>query len=135
MVAPRTIPSIGRGLARACHLPPTVAVTALTTALAVAVGNPPWIVVSVALTILAGQLSIGWSNDWIDAGRDRTVGRTDKPVAVGDVTEGQVRVAALSALVLSVPLSIPLGWRALLLHLVAVLSGWTYNLIAKRTAW
>ena len=37
----------------------------------------------VTAAVLAGQLSIGWSNDLIDARRDRAVGRTDKPLAVG----------------------------------------------------
>ena len=39
--------------------------------------------VLVGAAILTGQLSVGWSNDWIDAGRDAAVGRTDKPVGDG----------------------------------------------------
>ncbi len=36
--------------------------------------------------VLTGQLSIGWSNDWLDAYRDAAVRRFDKPVVSGAVT-------------------------------------------------
>ena len=40
----------------------------------------------VVAAVLAGQLSIGWLNDVLDAERDRTAGRADKPVAAGAVS-------------------------------------------------
>ena len=42
----------------------------------------------VGAAVLAGQASIGWCNDWLDADRDRAVGRPDKPVVQGAVTPG-----------------------------------------------
>lgn len=111
-----------------------MAVTALTTALAIGAGAGVGTVVLILPTVLAGQLSIGWSNDWIDAARDRAVARTDKPVAAGAVPVGLVRTSALVALVAVVLLSMLLGAAAATVHLAAVVgSGWLYNLWLKRT--
>jgi len=132
--APATDP--GRtvlGLARACHFQPTVAVVAVTTALAALAGRGAVGCVAVAVAVLAGQLSTGWSNDWFDAGRDIAVGRTDKPIVSGAVSVGTVRVAACTALVAAVPLSLLSGWRAATVHLVAIASAWAYNLGVKAT--
>lgn len=113
-------------LLRASHPEPTAAVTALATALAVSTGLG-WRSLLVTLAFLTGQLSVGWSNDWIDAGRDARTGRADKPVARGDLPVEVVRAAALTALALCVPLSLALGVRAGLLHLGAVAVAWSYN--------
>ncbi len=121
------------GLARACHFQPTVAVVAVTTALAALAGRGALGCVVVALAVLAGQLSTGWSNDWFDAGRDTAVGRTDKPIVAGSVDVATVRAAALVALVACVPLSLLSGWRAAVVHLVAVASAWAYNAGLKAT--
>jgi 4-hydroxybenzoate polyprenyltransferase len=118
---------------RACHLQPTLAVTAVTTALAVLSGRDAWGCVAVAVAVLAGQFSTGWSNDWFDAGRDTANGRTDKPIVSGAVDVATVRAAALVALAACVPLSFLSGWRAALVHLVAVGSAWAYNAGVKAT--
>lgn len=118
-------------LAAACHPGPTVVVTALCTALAVAVGAPVRTVLLVLGTVLAGQLSIGWSNDWLDAARDRAVGRTDKPVVAGAVGPGTLRTAALAAVVVAMLLPLPLGPVAALAHAGVVAGGWAYNLGLK----
>ena len=44
--------------------------------------------------VSTGQLSIGWSNDALDAARDRLAGRTDKPVAAGRLPRRTVAAAA-----------------------------------------
>jgi 4-hydroxybenzoate polyprenyltransferase len=116
-------------LVRACHPEPTAAVTALAATLAAAAGASPLLV---GAAFLSGQLSIGWSNDWLDAARDRAVGRTDKPTVNG-LSVPLLRTAALSAATACVPLSLLLGWRAGLVHLLAVASGWAYNLVLKAT--
>jgi 4-hydroxybenzoate polyprenyltransferase len=121
------------GLVRACHLQPTLAVVTVTTALAVLAGRGAVGCTYVALAVLAGQLSTGWSNDWFDAGRDRAVGRTDKPIVAGDVSVATVRIAACAALGAAVPLSLLSGWRAAAVHLVAIGSAWAYNLGLKAT--
>jgi hypothetical protein len=79
---PAAVPAPGMrqsvlGLARACHAQPTVAVVAVTTALAALAGRGTAGCLAVAAAVLAGQQSTGWSNDWFDAGRDLAVGRTD----------------------------------------------------------
>ena len=121
-----------RGLIRACHLQPTLAVTAISTALALSVGRGVG-ALAVLLAVLSGQLSVGWSNDYLDRERDRRGRRVDKPIVAGDVDAGVVRVAALCAVVVCGPLSLLSGWRAALVHLGAVGLGWAYNAGLKRT--
>jgi len=123
-----------RALALATHLGPTVAVTTVATLLAVSADVPGGRVVLVALAVLAGQASIGWSNDWLDADRDRAVARADKPVVQGAVRPARLRSLALVAAALAVVLSLALGVVPGLLLLVLVASGWAYNAGLKRTA-
>ncbi|NUO90366.1 MAG: UbiA family prenyltransferase [Dermatophilaceae bacterium] len=123
-----------RGLALACHPGPTLAVTVLTALLAWSAGHLPGRGLLVTGAVLTGQLSIGWSNDLVDAGRDRAVGRTDKPLASGDVPERVVRLACGTALVACVGLSLACGLASGLVHLaLGVASGWSYNLWFKRS--
>lgn len=121
-------------LARASHLPPTIVVTLLAVLLAVSAGHRPGRVVVVGLAVLAGQLTIGWSNDLLDADRDLAVGRRDKPLVAGEVTRRTLRVALAVAAGLCVGLSLALGPAAALAHLVLVGAGWAYNLGVKGTA-
>ena len=121
-----------RGLLRACHLQPTLAVTAVTTTLALSVGRGTGSL-AVATAVLAGQLSVGWSNDYLDRARDLTAGRLDKPIVAGEVSPRLVGKAAVTAVVLCVPLSLLSGWRAAAVHLVAVAAAWAYNAGLKRT--
>jgi 4-hydroxybenzoate polyprenyltransferase len=103
--------------------------------LGVAVGLGPADVALVVAAVLTGQLSIGWSNDLVDAQRDRAVGRTDKPLATGELDERLVRAACVLAVLATVPLSLLSGAVAGLVQLVTVASGWAYNLGLKSTAW
>jgi 4-hydroxybenzoate polyprenyltransferase len=120
-------------LAASCHPVPTVAVTVLTTLLVAAAGNDATTVIVAAAAVLTGQLSIGWSNDAIDADRDREVGRTDKPVARGLVSSRTIWTAAALATAATVALSLLLGWRAGLVQLAVVVWGWLYNAWLKST--
>jgi 4-hydroxybenzoate polyprenyltransferase len=124
----------GRALVLATHPGPTVAVTVVATLLAVAAGAPAGRVLLVTAAVLAGQASIGWSNDWLDADRDRAVARADKPVVQGAVTPALLRSLALGAAAAAVVLSLLLGPVPGLLLLVLVVSGWAYNAGLKRTA-
>jgi len=119
----------------ACHPGPAFAVTLLAGLLAGAVGLGPARVALVVAAVLTGQLSIGWSNDLVDLARDRVVGRADKPLVTGRVSEQTVRVACGLAVVATIPLSLACGWLAGLVHLVCVAAGWVYNLGAKATPW
>src|ERR1035438_1328560 len=103
-------------LLRASHPEPTVMVTALAVALAVGTGRSGIGVLAVGAAVLAGQLSVGWHNDWLDAARDAAAGRPDKPVAAGAITRRTVGRAALTALIAAVPLSLASGWRPGLAH-------------------
>jgi 4-hydroxybenzoate polyprenyltransferase len=121
------------GLAASCHPVPTVAVTLLATVLVASAGNRADVVAVAAAAVLTGQLAIGWSNDAIDAPRDRLVGRTDKPVASGGVSVGTTWLAAGIAAAATFPLSLALGWRAGLLQLSIVIWGGLYNGWLKST--
>ncbi|MDP9430735.1 MAG: UbiA family prenyltransferase, partial [Actinomycetota bacterium] len=123
-----------RALALATHPGPTVAVTVAAPLLALAAGVPGPRAVLVALAVLAGQTSIGWSNDWLDADRDRAVARADKPVVQGAVAPALLRTLALGSAAAAVVLSLMLGVVPGLLLLVLVASGWAYNAGLKRTA-
>ncbi|GHG51936.1 membrane protein [Flavimobilis marinus] len=125
--------STARLLALSTHPGPSVAVTVLSIVLGAAVGISAPRVALLGLAVMLGQLSIGLSNDWIDAERDAAVGRTDKPVAQGLVPLGLVRGAALTTAALTVVASLALGVEAGIAHVVFVASGWLYNAAFKRT--
>ncbi len=123
-------------LVKACHPEPTAAVTTLTALLAVDARLSLGTGILVTSAVFTGQLTIGWSNDLLDARRDRTVHRADKPLATGALAESTVRIALGLAVVACVVLSLLCGLRSGLTHLVlGVGSGWAYNLGIKRTVW
>ena len=121
-----------REYAAATHFGPTVAVTSFTAALALAAGAGTRTLL-IAAAVLAGQLSIGWSNDYLDAGIDRAAGRADKAVVRGTVSERGLLRAALVAAVCAVPLSLANGLVAGAVALTTVACGWAYNLGLKAT--
>jgi 4-hydroxybenzoate polyprenyltransferase len=108
-------------------------VTTVAALLAVAVGHPARGVVAVAAAVLATQLSVGWTNDWLDAGRDAAVGRTDKPVASGAISRRTVGIAALVATVATVPLALLSGPWAGGVILLALVSALLYDWPLKST--
>jgi 4-hydroxybenzoate polyprenyltransferase len=116
----------------ATHPLPCLAVTALVTALAISAGIHGRSAL-LAGAVLCGQLSVGWSNDAIDAPLDRQAARPDKPIATGAVSRRTVAWCAGIALAADVPLSLSLGRRPGLFHLAAVGLAWSYNLGLKRT--
>lgn len=127
-------PSRPRALWAASHPGPSLVVTALAVALAVAAGLEPWRIAVLALAVIAGQLSVGISNDAIDAARDREVGRTDKPIARGDVSVRTAWIAAVALVVIALALSAVLGPAMAGVHTVALASAWSYNAGLKNTA-
>jgi len=122
-----------RALALSTHPGPGAAVTVITVLLGIAVGLDPWRIAVLGLVMALDQASVGLSNDWIDADRDRAVGRRDKPVARGDIPASLARNVAFVTAFVSVLVSIPLGWCAALAHLVFLLSAWAYNAGLKGT--
>ncbi|HKP07003.1 MAG TPA: UbiA family prenyltransferase [Microbacterium sp.] len=124
-----------RALWGSSHPGPTLVVTALALALGVATGLEPWRLVLLTASVFAGQLSVGISNDALDAARDRAVGRADKPIARGDVSTRVAWTAAFGLLLLALVLSAPLGWRMLAAHALTLGSAWAYNGGLKSTPW
>lgn len=122
------------GFLLACHLGPTLAVTAAVAGLSLAAGRSPVGVLWTAAAVLSGQLSVGWCNDARDARRDLAAGRTTKPVVRGWVTARQLAIGAGVAVTACIPLSYgafgPIGGS---LHLLAVASAWAYDLWLKTT--
>ncbi len=122
-------------LLRAAHIGPALAVTVLAAALSIAEAAPAGRTALITAAVLAGQLTIGWSNDLIDLSRDRSVGRSDKPLATGQLSVRPVTIACAVAVVAAVALSLLCGLVAGSVHLVCVAAGWLYNLGLKSTAW
>ncbi|HEV7185736.1 MAG: UbiA family prenyltransferase [Actinomycetales bacterium] len=117
----------------ASHPGPTLVVTAVATLLGVGLGYSPGRLAVLALAILLGQLSIGWSNDWLDAARDAAVHRTGKPAAQGAISVGAVRSAAFVALAGALVVTAFLGPLAVAAHAIAIAGGWAYNVGLKST--
>lgn len=130
----RPTSTLVRGLVVASHPGPVATVTVITTCAAAAAGRNAAGLALVAVTVLAGQLSVGWSNDAHDADRDRRAGRLDKPTVRGDVSAALLWRGAFTTLAAAVALSYvcagPLGGTA---HVVALASAWSYNLALKTT--
>ena len=124
-----------RTLVGAAHAGPTLAVIVLAGLLSVAQGLAPATTALLVGAVLAGQLSVGWSNDLVDRTRDRDAGRRDKPLATGAASVAVVRTACGTAVLACVVLSLALGAAAGLVHLGCVASAWAYNLGLKATVW
>lgn len=122
-----------RGLVGTAHAGPALAVTVLAALLAAAQGLDAGRGVLLVAAVLAGQLSVGWSNDLVDLARDRSTGRADKPLAAGTVPATLVRACCAAAVVLCVVLSLACGLLAGLVHLGCVAAAWAYNLGLKST--
>jgi 4-hydroxybenzoate polyprenyltransferase len=124
-----------RALITASHPGPSLAITAMTTLLAAEAAPHGTGPVLVAPAMLAGQLSVGWSNDACDARRDARAGRTDKPVATGAISVRAVWTAAIVALVASLAMALAIGVLTALILVVIIGAAWAYNLGLKSTAW
>ena len=121
-------------LLRSAHPEPAAAVTVVAGLLALVVGRGPVGAVAVAVTLAASQLCVGWTNDWLDAERDRAVGRPDKPVAAGRISRRVVGVAAVIAGLAVVPLALLSGVPAAAVATLGLLSGLSYDWPLKFTA-
>lgn len=124
-----------RGLWASAHPGPTMVVTTLAVALSAAAGLGLWRILLLTAAVFIGQLSVGISNDVIDADRDRVTGREDKPIARGEVSTRTAWIAATGCLLLALLLSVPLGIGLLAAHALALASAWSYNAGLKATLW
>jgi len=119
---------------RAAHFGPTVIVTTASFLLSLSQYS---IIDSlrVAIAIFAGQLVVGWSNDFIDAPLDIAAHRTKKPIVSKEINPEQLKRSIVFALVAAVLLSLfsPLGLTGTLIHFLGILSATFYNFKLKPT--
>lgn len=112
---------------------PGAAVVVIGVLLTIGIGLSPSRIVVFTAAMILGQLSIGWSNDRIDAHRDAVNERTDKPAATGAIALPVLTVAMIVSVVGSTILFFLLGWQTGLVALVMNGAGWAYNLGLKAT--
>ena len=119
---------------RAAHFGPTVIVTTASFLLSLSQYS---IIDSlrVAIAIFAGQLVVGWSNDFIDAPLDIAAHRTKKPIVSKEINPEQLKKSILVALFVALLLSLfsPLGLTGTLIHFLGILSATFYNFKLKPT--
>jgi 4-hydroxybenzoate polyprenyltransferase len=120
-------------LFRATHPLPSFSVASFAVLFGIGVGLPLEKLWLVGLAVLTQQFSVGLSNDWLDAGRDKAVERIDKPLAQGIVSVDLVRTASLVAAVTALALAFALGTAVFLLMFPMLAIGWVYNLGLKAT--
>jgi 4-hydroxybenzoate polyprenyltransferase len=124
-----------RALIAASHLGPCLAITAMATVLAAEAAPHGIGPVLTAPAMLAGQLSVGWSNDACDAPRDIAAGRADKPVARGEVSVRALWIAAFASLAAGLGLAAAISLVTMGLLALLVGAAWAYNLGLKSTPW
>ena len=120
-----------RALIITSHPGPSLAVTALTTLLAVEAAPHGVGPLLTAPALLAGKLSIGWSNDACDAPKDSAARRTDKPLVRGDISMSAVWLAACAAAAAGLAMALAIGPVTGAIYAVAIAVGWAYNLGLK----
>jgi 4-hydroxybenzoate polyprenyltransferase len=122
-----------RALVVASHPGPTLAITGFATLLAVQAaphGVGPLLTFP---AMLAGQLSVGWSNDAHDAERDAAAGRAEKPVAAGRISKHTVWIAAYTSLAAGLAMSLAISPMTLAAYTLIVGAAWAYNMGLKST--
>ncbi len=124
-----------RALLSASHPGPSLAITAMATVLAAEAAPHGFGPVLVAPAMLAGQFSVGWSNDACDAARDVAAGRTDKPVVRGEITVRSLWVAAFVSLVAALAMAAAISLVTMGILALLVGAAWAYNFGLKSTAW
>lgn len=107
--------------------------TAASAILALSTGRNAAGAAAVAVAVLASQLATGWSNDAIDAQRDRAAGRPDKPIPAGDVSRRTVAIAAAAAAAATVGLALLSGPAAAGVAAAGLASALLYNWPLKST--
>ena len=128
------------GIIRLVHPAPTLAVVALSGALAVILrlqatsGIPDLRVVLTVLAVLGSQILTGALNDWADRDRD-ALAQPAKPIPAGDIQPRDALIVAGIGAAVQVAASVPLGAAALAIGLAASGSAVAYNLWLSRTPW
>jgi 4-hydroxybenzoate polyprenyltransferase len=126
------------GLVRLVHPAPAAAVITLTAALTTIIGGQagvPPLDTRALLTVAAvagSQILTGALNDWVDRDRDG-LAQPSKPIPAADVSPNAALGLAGAGGALQLVVSVPLGWVALVLGVLASTSAAAYNLWLSRT--
>lgn len=119
-------------LVRAAH-PRQALLTAVVLAGAAALdGRPDRELALVLVTVLVGQVVLGWHNDLVDQVADRTHERPGKPIADGRLAPDSAWFMLCCAVLLVVPLAIANGITAGLCYLGSVAIGMVGNVVLRR---
>lgn len=121
-------------LINSSHPVPSAAVSLFALLFAIGLDLGAQRILLVGLAVLAQQFSVGLSNDWLDYEKDKLVARTDKPAASGDVSPILVRNAAFAAAIVALVLAAVMGLATLMVMILMLIIGWSYNLGLKSTA-
>ncbi|HEY1621275.1 MAG TPA: UbiA family prenyltransferase [Streptosporangiaceae bacterium] len=122
-----------RALIIASHPGPSLAISAMAALLAAQAAPRGIGPVLAAPAMLAGQLSVGWSNDAADARRDAATGRTDKPAATGAISVRALWIAASAGLIAALAMAAVIGPVAAAITAVIIGAAWAYNAGLKAT--
>lgn len=116
---------------RAGHVRPALA-TAIALALtAQLIHRGTTQIILIAITVLVGQLTIGWHNDLTDEFDDRRHERREKPLVSGSVTPRTLWILLSVSGVALIPLATAVGSRAGLFYIGSVLVAMTGNVLLR----
>jgi 4-hydroxybenzoate polyprenyltransferase len=119
----------------ATHFPQALAMVIFTMLLGYVLGVKDSALVYLFLAAASGQAFIGWSNDYIDANLDKSLGRETKPVVRDQLQKADLVIPMIVSLLVVIPTSfLAGGFLGGLAHLIAVASGFVYNRYLCRTS-
>jgi 4-hydroxybenzoate polyprenyltransferase len=121
-----------RALLRLTHPLPTLLNAVAAAALATVAGAPSNVAAQVALTMLGVHTFIGATNDYVDRHRDE--GRSDKPLARGQLPPRAARLMAAAGLTTGLTAAAQVSALTLVLAVLGAFVGFTYNVWMKHTA-
>ncbi|KRF19112.1 hypothetical protein ASG90_04390 [Nocardioides sp. Soil797] len=128
---PGAVFELGRSLPvalfRASHARQALLITIGMTVAALLAGRSTRETALVLVTVLVGQVVLGWHNDLVDADRDKAHAREKKPIAAGYLDRSTVAFSIAIAILALVPLSISHGLVAGLTWLGIILVGMLTN--------
>jgi len=125
-----------RSLVKATHFPQALLMVTLTAVATALYGQHGIGLLFVLIATAAGQASIGWVNDFVDAKTDRELNRTNKPSVKYALDPKNLRIPVLIALLITVPFSfLAAGLVGGLANILAIASAQIYNLYLSRTVW
>ncbi len=121
-----------RGLIQACHFGPTLLVTSISLGFALHYW-PALDAIAIAVSVLSGQLIVGWSNDLHDYQDDLSHNRSYKPLVSGLLSKKFLKQALFVTLPISFAINLvgPLGIKGGALYLLGIAFGVLYNFYFK----